>query len=69
MVLHDLNLAARFADYMIAIKDGKIIKQGLPKEIMTPKILRETFNIKATIIKEPQSGRLNCLYYELLKNN
>ncbi len=38
MVLHDLNLAARFADYMIAIRSGSIISHGTPEEIMTKKV-------------------------------
>ncbi|NFD28567.1 ABC transporter ATP-binding protein [Clostridium botulinum] len=67
MVLHDLNLAARFADYMIAIRDGSIIKCGTPKEIMTKEVLKDTFNIDAEIVWGSKIGRPTCISYELIK--
>ncbi|EJO5349471.1 ABC transporter ATP-binding protein [Clostridium botulinum] len=67
MVLHDLNLAARFADYMIAIRSGKIIRCGNPKEIMTKKVLKDTFYIDAEIGLESRTGRPTCISYELIK--
>ena len=67
MVLHDLNLAARFADYMIAIRSGSIIRQGTPKEIMTKKVLKDTFHIDAEIVCESRIGRPICISYELIK--
>ncbi|KEI77721.1 iron-dicitrate transporter ATP-binding subunit [Clostridium botulinum A2 117] len=67
MVLHDLNLAARFADYMIAIRSGNIIKCGTPKEIMTKEVLKDTFNIDAEIVWGSKTGRPTCISYELIK--
>lgn len=67
MVLHDLNLAARFADYMIAIRNGKIVAHGTYHEIMTADVLRETFNIEAEITKESRTGRPTCISYNLLR--
>lgn len=67
MVLHDLNLAARFADYMIAIRSGDIICHGTPEEIMTPEVLRETFHIDARIVREELTGRPTCISYDLLR--
>ncbi len=66
MVLHDLNLAARFSDYMIAIRGGKIIQHGTPEEVMIPKVLKETFSIDAEVVHEPRTGRPVCLTYSLL---
>ncbi len=66
MVLHDLNLAARFSDYMIAIKNGKIVQHGSPEDVMVPQVLKETFSIDAEVVKEPKSGRPVCLTYSLL---
>lgn len=66
MVLHDLNLAARFSDYMIAIRDGKIISHGSPEEVMVPRVLKEAFFIDAQIVKESRTGRPVCLTYDLL---
>lgn len=66
MVLHDLNLAARFSDYMIAICCGDIIQHGTPEEVMTTRVLRETFHIDAEIVEEPRTGRPTCVSYDLI---
>lgn len=68
MVLHDLNLAARFSDHMIAIRSGKIIKYGSPEEVITPDVLREAFSIDADIVREPRTGRPVCITYDLLSD-
>lgn len=67
MVLHDLNLAARFADYMIAIRCGDIIKHGVLEQVMTAEVLRETFHIDAQIVREPRTGRPTCVSYDLIR--
>lgn len=67
MVLHDLNLAARFADYMVAIRSGDIIRHGAPDEVMTAEVLRETFHIDANVVAEPRTGRPACISYDLIK--
>lgn len=67
MVLHDLNLASRFADYMIAIRSGEIISDGSPETVMTPEILKEVFNIDAQIMRDPRKGYLTCISYDLIK--
>lgn len=67
MVLHDLNLAARFADYMIAIRSGDIIRHGTPVEVVTAEVLRETFHIDAKVVTDPRTGRPACISYDLIK--
>lgn len=67
MVLHDLNLAARFSDYIIAIRNGAIIKHGTAKEVLTPQVLRQAFHIDAEIGTDPRTGRPVCITYDLLK--
>ena len=67
MVLHDLNLAARFADYMVAIRGGDIICHGTPAEVVTAEVLREVFHIDAQVIAEPRTGRPVCISYDLIK--
>ena len=52
-VIHDLNLAARFADWVVVLKDGKVISQGTPKEVITPSNLADGFNILARVIEDP----------------
>ncbi|MGO5064759.1 ABC transporter ATP-binding protein [Clostridium sp. LCP25S3_F8] len=69
MVLHDLNLAARFSDYIIAIQKGAIIKYGNPEEVMTPEVLKKTFNINADIVIEPKSNRPVCITYDIIDEN
>jgi iron complex transport system ATP-binding protein len=68
MVLHDLNLASRFADHMVAIRGGEIISHGDPETVMTPEILEEVFNINAHIVRDPRKGCLTCISYDLIKN-
>ena len=67
MVLHDLNQAARFADYLIALKDGQIVKAGDCEEVMTHDVLRKVFQIDALIGKDPRTNKPMCLTYNLLK--
>lgn len=67
MVLHDLNQAARFADYMIALKDGQIVKAGKCEEVMTPNVLRDVFHIDAQIGRDPRTNKPMCITYNLLK--
>ncbi|MHA7270275.1 ABC transporter ATP-binding protein [Arthrobacter sp. HLT1-20] len=55
-VLHDLALAFRFADHVIAMKDGKIVAQGPPREIATPEIMREVYGIESVVIEDPATG-------------
>lgn len=51
MVLHDLNLAARFSDELVAMRAGKIVKQDAVSAVMTPEVLREVFRIDAQLIQ------------------
>ncbi|MFV0504212.1 MAG: ABC transporter ATP-binding protein [Lachnospirales bacterium] len=66
MVLHDLNLAARFSDYMIAMRSGKIISHGDARDVLTTENLRDVFSIEAKIIFEEETKRPVCLTYNLL---
>src|SRR5699024_9568553 len=67
MVLHDLNQAARFADYMIALKDGQIVHTGSAKIVMTPEVLKEVFHIYALIDQDPRTLQPICISYNLIK--
>ncbi|KKB37399.1 ABC transporter ATP-binding protein [Bacillus thermotolerans] len=67
MVLHDLNQAARFADYILALKDGEIVKAGSSEEVMTRDVLREVFQIDAEIGRDPRTNKPICITYNLLK--
>ena len=63
LVIHELNLAARAADWMIALKDGSIRGAGTPEEVMTPAMLREVFGLDALIEPDPWTGRPSRVSY------
>ncbi|WP_442602354.1 ABC transporter ATP-binding protein [Paenibacillus sp. KN14-4R] len=67
MVLHDLNQAARFADYMIALKDGQIVKAGTCEEVIDRDVLKEVFQIDAQIGYDPRTLKPMCVTYDLIK--
>jgi iron complex transport system ATP-binding protein len=67
MVLHDLNQAARFADFIIAMRDGQIVKAGTCEEIITRQVLKEVFHIDAEIGRDPRTSKPLCITYELWK--
>lgn len=67
MVLHDLNQAARFADYMIALKDGNVVRAGSSEEVIQREVLREVFQIDAEIGRDPRTNKPMCLTYHLIK--
>lgn len=68
LVMHDLNLACRYADHLIAMCDGQIVAQGNPNEVITPDTVDRVFGMRAKIITDPVSrtptiipiGRHHC---------
>lgn len=69
MVLHDLNQAARFADHLIALKAGEIVKAGTCEEVIQREVLREVFQIDAEIGRDPRTNKPMCITYNLLKGD
>ena len=57
MVLHDLNLAARYADYLVAMTDGCVHVSGTPQDVLTEDNVRQVFGLESRIITDPTSGR------------
>lgn len=55
MVLHDLNLSARYSDELIALRDGAIVAHGAPETVITAETVREVFSIDSTVIADPVS--------------
>ncbi len=52
-VLHDLNQACRYATHLIALRDGKIIAEGAPTEIVTPELIEAIYGLRCMIIEDP----------------
>ncbi|ANS28206.1 Fe(3+) enterobactin transport ATP-binding protein [Rhodococcus opacus M213] len=57
MVLHDLNLAIRYSDQLIVMRDGTIVAAGAPKDIISAELLLEVFGLEAAVIADPVSDR------------
>ena len=63
MVLHDLNHAIMFSDYLVTIKDGEKYLEGTPEEVITPHMLREVFDVEAEVVRHPVLRVPVCLPY------
>ncbi|UQA32548.1 ABC transporter ATP-binding protein [Streptomyces sp. HNA39] len=57
MVLHDLNLAARYSDNLIVMRSGRILAQGHPRDVITAELLHEAFGLQAAVIDDPVGDR------------
>ncbi len=57
LVLHDINLALRYASHLIMMKDGKIYAEGVPEEIINEQSIADVFGLPCRIICDPESGK------------
>jgi iron complex transport system ATP-binding protein len=65
MVLHDLNNASRYSDYVVALCRGAVHTSGTPREVITPGMLSEVFGVEADIVADPRDGVPLCVPYGL----
>jgi iron complex transport system ATP-binding protein len=56
VVLHDLNLAARYADRLVMLERGKLMADGTPGEVLTPELIARLYDYPAQVIHHPESG-------------
>jgi iron complex transport system ATP-binding protein len=56
MVLHELSLACRYADHLIAMKNGRIVTEGTPSEVVTAATVEDVFSLPCDVIADPRSG-------------
>lgn len=61
MVLHDINLACRYADHLVAVHNKKVAIQGKPEDIVTQEMIKEIFNLDAIINEDPFFGTPLCV--------
>jgi len=55
MVLHDINLSARYADHIFALHNGKLVAEGEPSKVITSKLIEDIFGLHCTVIRDPIS--------------
>lgn len=60
--LHDLELAAKYCDYLYLIKEGSIAASGTPGEVLTKKLISEVYDVKCEIYTNPVTGGLSIAY-------
>jgi len=56
MVLHDLNLAARYSDLVVVMHEGRIVTQGTPADVFTAGLILDVFSLEAEILEDPRTG-------------
>lgn len=64
MVLHELNLACRYADHIIGMKQGKILFEGNPNDVITPEHLHDLYGIQVQLQKSKNGSYPICVDYE-----
>lgn len=61
-VIHDLNIAAMYCDRLYALKDGQIVGQGTPAQLLTPEFIRQVYEVDAEVITDSR-GELRILFH------
>jgi len=61
MVLHDVNQACRYADHVVAMRDGRIHAAGAPADVIDATLVKDVFGIEARVIEDPVTGTPLCL--------
>jgi len=55
MVLHDINLSTRYADYIFALHEGKLVAEGTPTDIISDALIKDIFALDCMVIEDPVS--------------
>ncbi len=61
MILHDLNHASRYADYLVVVKEGRIFAAGEPKQVITEEMVLSVFGLECCIVPDPVFGTPMCV--------
>jgi iron complex transport system ATP-binding protein len=60
-VLHDINQAARYAEHVVILKDGKITAAGRPGDVISAETIEDVFGVRSVIIRDPVAGTPLCI--------
>jgi iron complex transport system ATP-binding protein len=61
VVLHEINMAAAFADRVVMMRAGRVVAEGMPADVVTAANLRTAFDLDADVVASPSSGRPVCI--------
>ena len=67
LTLHDLNLAARYSDHLVLLKDGKVFKEGPPETVVTEDIIREAYGVEVHVHVSSRTGTPMVLPLEAVR--
>lgn len=56
--IHDLNMAALYCDRIYVLKNGKVVLQGTPEEVLTPENIYEVYGVRSSVVKHPITGKM-----------
>jgi iron complex transport system ATP-binding protein len=60
-VLHDINLASRYAEHMVAVRDGRIRAEGRPTDVISADLMADVFGLRCLVVPDPVTGTPLCL--------
>jgi iron complex transport system ATP-binding protein len=63
--LHDLSLAAGYADHVIVLNEGRVVASGDPRATLTPELIRDVWGVEAAVLVHPVSGRPLIAYSDV----
>lgn len=61
--LHDLNLTLMYCTYVYVLKDGKIVADGHPEDIITSELIKEVYEVDCEVVRHPATGKLYVVYF------
>ena len=65
--IHDLNIAAMYCDKILVLKDGKVVKYGCPKEVLTKELIKDVYEVESEITYDKNSDRITIIYKPYIK--
>jgi len=56
-VLHDLNIASQYSDYIMLVNSGKIVEHGKPEDVLCSEVILSVYNLNVLVLQNPETGR------------